>query len=106
MGPPLKTIDYDIYFDSGIDDFGGWLNVMKQFKLVSTAGAWYTYKKSDGTDVKFLSKDFQGKLEADPELKDEIYNAICDAYILTYKPGDNIGIDDIEIEEEFTNEES
>ena len=106
MGPPLKTIDYDIYFESGIDDFGGWLNVMKQFKLVSTAGAWYTYKKSDGTDVKFLSKDFQGKLEADPELKDEIYNAICDAYILTYKPGDNIGIDDIEIEEEFTNEES
>ena len=106
MGPPLKTIDYDIYFESGIDDFGGWLNVMKQFKLVSTAGAWYTYKKSDGTDVKFLSQDFQGKLEADPELKDEIYNAIWDAYILTYKPGENIGIDDIEIEEEFTNEES
>ena len=106
MGPPLKTIDYDIYFESGIDNFGGWLNVMKQFKLVSTAGAWYTYKKADGTDVKFLSKDFQGKLEADPELKDEIYKAICDAYILTYKPGDNIGIDDVEIEEEFVNEES
>ena len=34
MGPPLKTIDYDIYFESGIDNFGGWLNVMKQFKLV------------------------------------------------------------------------
>ena len=106
MGPPLKTIDYDIYFESGIDNFGGWLNVMKQFKLVSTAGAWYTYTKADGTAVKFLSKDFQGKLDADPELKDEIYNAICDAYILTYKPGDNIGIDDIEIEEEFVNEES
>jgi recombination protein RecA len=106
MGPPLKTIDYDIYFESGIDDFGGWLNVMKQFKLVSTAGAWYTYKRANGDDVKFLSKDFQGKLEADLELKDEIYNAICDAYILTYKPGDNIGIDDIEIDEEFVNEES
>jgi len=106
MGPPLKTIDYDIYFESGIDNFGGWLNVMKQHKLVSTAGAWYTYTKADGTDEKFLSKDFQGKLEADPELKDEIYNAICNAYILTYKPGDNIGIDDVEIEEDFVNEES
>ena len=106
MGPPLKTIDYDIYFESGIDDFGGWLNVMKQFKLVSTAGAWYTYKRANGKDVKFLSKDFQGKLEADLELKDEIYNAICDAYILTYKPGDNIGIDDVEIDEEFVGEES
>ena len=106
MGPPLKTIDYDIYFESGIDNFGGWLNVMKQHKLVSTAGAWYTYTKADGTDVKFLSKDFQGKLEADPELKDEIYKGICDAYILTYKPGDNIGIDDIEIDEDFVGEES
>ena len=106
MGPPLKTIDYDIYFESGIDNFGGWLNVMKQFKLVSTAGAWYTYTKADGKEVKFLSKDFQGKLEADPELKDEIYNAICDAYILTYKPGDNIGIDDVEIDEDFVGEES
>ena len=106
MGPPLKTIDYDIYFESGIDNFGGWLNVMKQHKLVSTAGAWYTYTKADGTDVKFLSKDFQGKLDADPELKDEIYKGICDAYILTYKPGDNIGIDDIEIDEDFVGEES
>jgi len=106
MGPPLKTIDYDIYFESGIDNFGGWLNVMKQYKLVSIAGAWYTYTKADGTAVKFLSKDFQGKLEADPELKDEIYKGICDAYILTYKPGDNIGIDDVEIEEDFVGEES
>ena len=106
MGPPLKTIDYDIYFESGIDNFGGWLNVMKQHKLVSTAGAWYTYTKADGNEVKFLSKDFQGKLEADPELKDEIYNAICKAYILTYKPGDNIGIDDVEIEEDFVGVES
>ena len=106
MGPPLKTIDYDIYFESGIDDFGGWLNVMKQFKLVSTAGAWYTYTTAAGKDVKFLSKDFQSKLEDDLELKEEIYKAICDAYILTYKPGDNIGIDDVEIDEEFVNEES
>ena len=106
MGPPLKTIDYDIYFESGIDNFGGWLNVMKQFKLVETAGAWYTYTKADGTEVKFLSKDFQSKLEIDPGLKDEIYKAICDSYILTYKPGENIGIDDIEVESEFVGEES
>ena len=79
---------------------------MKQFKLVETAGAWYTYTKADGTEVKFLSKDFQSKLEIDPGLKDEIYKAICDSYILTYKPGENIGIDDIEVESEFVGEES
>ena len=105
MGPPLKTIDYDIYFESGIDNYGGWLNVMKQFKLVGTAGAWYTFTRTDGTDVKFLSKDFEKKLEEIDGLKDEIYAQICDAYILKYKPGEDIGIDDVEITDEFVSEE-
>ena len=105
MGPPLKTVDYDIYFESGIDDFGGWLNIMKQFKLVNTAGAWYTFVRTDGSEIKFLSKDFEKKLEEVPGLKDEIYAQICEAYILRYKPGEDIGIDDVEITEEFVNEE-
>ena len=105
MGPPLKTIDYDIYFESGIDDFGGWLNVMKQFKLVATAGAWYTFTRTNGEEVKFLSKDFEKKLEDIQGLKEEIYQQICDAYILKYKPGEDIGIDDVEIDEEFVSEE-
>ena len=78
---------------------------MKQFKLVGTAGAWYTFKRADGTDVKFLSKDFEKKLEEVDGLKDEIYAGICEAYILKYKPGEDIGIDDVEIDEEFVSEE-
>ncbi|HCT51155.1 MAG TPA: hypothetical protein DF712_01725, partial [Balneola sp.] len=39
MGPPLKTVDYDIYFDSGIDDYGSWLQILKDNKLVTSAGA-------------------------------------------------------------------
>tara|TARA_R110002074_G_scaffold249154_1_gene421018 strand:- start:4889 stop:6028 length:1140 start_codon:yes stop_codon:yes gene_type:complete len=105
MGPPLKTIDYDIYFESGVDDFGGWLNIMKQFKLVATAGAWYTFTRTNGEEVKFLSKDFEKKLEEIDGLKNEIYQQICDAYILKYKPGEDIGIDDVEIDEEFVSEE-
>jgi recombination protein RecA len=106
MGPPLKTVDYDIYFESGIDNYGGWLNIMKQFKLVDTAGAWYTFTRKDGTAIKFLSKDFVKKLAEHDGLEDEIYDQICESYILKYKPGEDIGIDDIEISEEFVNEES
>jgi recombination protein RecA len=105
MGPPLKTIDYDIYFESGIDDYGGWLNIMKNYKIVSQAGAWYTYTAANGKDIKFQSKDFQKKLEEDPALEQEIYQKICDSYILQYKPGEDIGIDDVEIDEEFVSEE-
>ena len=105
MGPPLKSIDYDIYFESGIDNYGGWLNVMKDYKLLNQSGAWYTYTRTDGSDVKFLSKDFEKKIAEEDGLKQEIYDAICKAYILKYKPGEDFGVDDIEIDEEFVNEE-
>ena len=105
MGPPLKSIDYDIYFESGIDNYGGWLNIMKDYKLVKQGGAWYTYTTRAGEDVKFLSKDFENTVREDPELETEIYEEICNAYIFKYKPGENIGIDDIEIAEDFTSEE-
>jgi len=105
LGPPLKTIDYDIYFESGIDNYGGWLNIMKDHKIVSQAGAWYTYTTDAGKDIKFLSKDFEKLVIDDDALKAEIYEAICKSYILKYKPGEDIGIDDVVIDDEFVNEE-
>jgi recombination protein RecA len=107
MGPPLRSVDYDIYFDSGIDDYGSWLTMMKNYNLVSQAGAWYTYTNTDtGEVVKFQSKDFKAKLIDDPEMKEQVYKTICEKYILNYKAGDDFGIDDIEIETEFDGEES
>jgi recombination protein RecA len=107
MGPPLRSVDYEIYFDSGIDDYGSWLTMMKNFNLVTQAGAWYTYTNTDtGEIVKFQSKDFKSKLIDDPEMKEQVYKTICEKYILNYKAGDDFGIDDIEIETEFDGEES
>ena len=107
MGPPLRTVDYDIYFDSGIDDFGSWLTMMKNYNLVTQAGAWYTYTNTEtGEVVKFQSKDFKSKLIDDPEMKAQVYKTICEKYILNYRAGDDFGIDDIEIETEFDGEES
>lgn len=107
MGPPLRSVDYDIYFDSGIDDYGSWLTMMKNYNLVTQAGAWYTYTNTDtGEIVKFQSKDFKSKLIDDPEMKEQVYKTICEKYILNYKAGDDFGIDDIEIETEFDGEES
>ena len=106
MGPPLKLVDYDIYFESGIDDYGGWLNIMKDHKLVTTAGAWYTYVNTEtGEVVKFLSKDFEKKLNEIDGLKENIYTEICNSYILKYKPGEDIGIDDVIIDEDVINPE-
>jgi recombination protein RecA len=47
MGPPHRKSEYEIYYDSGIDNYGGWLALMKKYKIVSQAGAWYTYQDVD-----------------------------------------------------------
>ena len=100
MGPPLRTAEFEIYFDSGVDDYGGWLQVMKDRKLISLAGAWYTYTDTvTGKDHKFLSKDFKDLMDNNPELKEQIYNTICNAVIMEYKT-DKLGIDDVEISDE------
>lgn len=106
LGPPLRTIDYDIYFESGIDDYGGWLNIMKDYKIVSQGGAWYTYVDSvTGETHKFMSKDFEELVTSNPDLREHMYADICNAYIFKYKPGEDGGIDDIEIDDEVINED-
>jgi len=110
MGPPLRSIDYEIYFDSGIDNYGGWLKVMKDFKLVKQAGAWYTYEDIDVNtgevfkEFKFQSKDFFEVIE-DAEIRERLYNRICNEYIFKYQAGVDGGIDDVTIDEEVVNEE-
>lgn len=112
MGPPLRTIDYEIYFDSGIDNYGGWLSIMKDFKLVTQAGAWYTYQDVDLTtgevlsEMKFQSKDFAEKVIDNTEIRDRLYHRICDEYIFKYQANVDGGIDDISIDPEVINEES
>jgi len=111
MGPPHRSINYDIYFDSGIDNYGGWLNIMKDFKLVKQGGAWYTYEDVDVNtgevleEIKFQSKDFAEKIINKPDIHDRLYNRICEAYIFKYVAGIDGGIDDVVVDEEIINEE-
>ena len=99
MGPPLRSVDYDIYFDSGIDNLGSWLEMMKTYKLANQSGAWYTWvDKETGEEVKFQAKNFADILQTRGDVKTKIYNEICDAYILSYKEAsDEANIDNIEL---------
>ena len=103
LGPPLRHADYDMYFDSGIDNYGGWLGVMKEHKLVKSAGAWYTleYRKKE---YKFQSKDFKELMETNDGLRNHLYKQICEKCILEYQKG-NVGIDDIEYTGEVIGDE-
>tara|TARA_R110001583_G_scaffold55991_2_gene169699 strand:+ start:1251 stop:2375 length:1125 start_codon:yes stop_codon:yes gene_type:complete len=101
MGPPLRTIDFEIYFDRGIDRYGSWLNTMKTYKLVKQGGAWYTWvDESSGEELKFQARTFEDLLETRPEVKEQMYKQICDAYILGYKEAsDAANIDTTEFDD-------
>ena len=98
LGPPMRHADFELYFESGIDDDGSWLKVMKDHNLVKQGGAWYTLKYGDDV-LKFQSKDWSEQLK-DEELREHCYNLICDKVILKYEK--NFGIDDVVVEEEHS----
>ena len=101
LGPPMRTAEFPLYFDTGIDNYGSWLTTMKEHKLLKQGGAWYTISQVN-TDTgelikehKFQSKDFETLLNENPELKEFCYQQICDACILKYD-SKQLGIDDVE----------
>jgi len=98
MGPPQRQASFDIYFDSGIADYGSWIKVLKENDLVKQGGAYYTYKKDDGTEWKFQSKDFVQIMKNDKVLNEEIYMKICNSVIMKYKDPNSIIVDDAVID--------
>lgn len=132
LGPPQKTIDYNIYYKSGIDNYGSWLEILKKFKL-ATSGISWTFKleyesSKTGQLIKFTdeivnpstgelkkptdegfkckSKDFAAYMELNPSLRNYFYDAICDNFIMDYDIHKDFSIEDIKIDSEFENEES
>ena len=99
LGPPMRHADFNLYFESGIDDDGSWLQVLKDHKLLKQGGAWYTMKNHNGEELKFQSKDWSAQLR-DTEFKEHCYKLICDKVILKYEK--NFGIDDVIVEEEVS----
>ena len=95
LGPPMRHADFELYFETGIDDDGSWLHVMKDHNLVKQGGAWYTLKY-EGKEIKFQSKDWSEQLK-DEKFKEHCYNLICGKVILKYEK--NFGIDDVVVEE-------
>lgn len=91
FGPPRKKVRFDVYYDSGVDNFGSWFNMLKEFGLLKSAGSlgWaYDFvnpETAELTTLKFKEEDFKKLLESKPELKQTVYRQICDNYIMKYK---------------------
>jgi hypothetical protein len=103
MGPPQRQANFDIYFDSGIADYSSWIKVLKENNIIKQGGAYYTYKKDDGSEWKFQSKDFVATMQNDVSLKEEVYLKICDSVIMKYKDPNSQIVDGVVVD---TDEES
>ena len=100
-GPPLREAEYEVYFDSGIDDYSSWLTTMKDYGLVNQSGAWYSWtNKSSGEIIKFQSKEFVEKIINVPDLADMIYDEIADKVIMKYQQLDGARIDEVVLSNE------
>jgi recombination protein RecA len=99
LGPPMRHADFELYFETGIDNEGSWLQVMKDHKLVKQGGAWYTMQNHEDEELKFQSKDWSKQLN-NTEFREYCYDLICDKVILKYDK--NFGIDDVVVEEEIS----
>jgi recombination protein RecA len=127
MGPPLRSVEFDIFFDRGIDNYGNWLenlvewDIVTNAKKVKVAGEKKTKKQleeekeadkkakslqfimevegKETETVVFEKKDFPKLLLERPECREFLYNKMCDTYIMKYKTADNQIADDVELDD-------
>jgi recombination protein RecA len=103
MGPPFKKANFDIYFDSGIDDVNSWLTLLKDYEVIKQSGSWYMMVGPDGDELKFQAKDWRNMINVDDDLREYCYNKICEVVIMKYRAED-INPDEILTDDELPND--
>lgn len=99
LGPPEAMINFDIYFDRGIDDYGSWGVYADRFKLVKKEGSWYSMTYVDSDTAEVLDFKEQGwktfcnnVLEKHPKIADKLWADIAAQYVMHYAKRSNDGI--------------
>jgi len=127
MGPPMRSAEFDIYFDRGIDNFSNWLehliewDIVTNAKKVKVAGEKKTKKQledereedkkakslqfimpvegKEPETVVFEKKDLPKLLKDRPECRDYLYNKLCENFVMKYKAPNSEIADDVEYDE-------
>ena len=101
IGPPNRKIRYNVFYRQGMDNYGGWLKLMKNYKVCKQSGPICKYTDTEtGEMITFSGKDLETLCGERPEIKEAMYRDTCDAYIMKYQHEDEQDMDpDIEIDE-------
>jgi recombination protein RecA len=97
LGPSHRDSEFTILYESGLDKYGSFLDLLNKLEIVHNNSGWNTYEYTDKStgevsEIKFRAKDFREVLKVNEGLWEELYNAACDEYIMKYsKPeGDDV----------------
>jgi recombination protein RecA len=85
LGPNWRTAAFEIHYDSGIQNYKSWIDFMKLHGIIT--GDWrnWKYTRPNGEKVEFSTAEFVDKMNSDEALREDVYNSICDVYIMQYR---------------------
>lgn len=103
IGPPFRHVNFDIHFDSGVQDYISWFDFMIDIGMITKAsGKKYqmvVLETNEPEGEEFTKNKFIEHILTDNEFRTLIYDKICSAYIMKYKPIDQVDYDGLEIDE-------
>lgn len=105
VGPPHRKTEFDIYYDSGIDDLSGLFTLAKNYKVLKAAGGYTKYKMVDTNSGEITEYSFQGyngfkeEVSKNDLIRAAIKSDVADKMIMKYKSKSDINPEEIEIDE-------
>jgi len=101
VAPPFKQCEFDIMYGEGISKEGSILDMGVDLKLITKAGAWYSYGEERLGQGKEAAKKF---IASHPELADELTHIIkvkCGLELGDERVGEPVDLDEEDLDIDF-----
>ena len=107
LGPPHRQADFDIYFDSGIDNYNSWLTSLKQYNIAkkTTGNSYKIVDKENNREWEFTSQSWMQTVNTDEDLRKYVYDKLAEELIMIYRNISELNIDEIQSEETADSDE-
>ena len=69
---------------------------MKIHGLITGDKSGYTFKRASGDKIEFNTPKFVELMNTDAELKEEVYQSICNEYVMQYRDPNSKIVEDVE----------
>lgn len=124
LAPPEQQCEFDLFFNSGIDDIGSWRDVLKDYNLIKhKGGGWFDVftEDEDGNKVPYYLPEERDKDEPDqfkfrtddgwyealreyPAFKQDMYDLVAKKMIVNYE-NDWVDRSNVEYEDAVTEDQ-